>query len=90
MADRFPIAADIPIVVLKMTTNLVQHGVLGVLRSAGRLGIPAHWAHNETAAPAARSRYLTAAHPLPPGRHRRSLGSSISRPSRARSAAARC
>jgi D-aspartate ligase len=67
MPDRFPIATDAPIVVLKMTTNLVQHGVLGVLRSAGRLGIPVHWAHAETAAPAARSRYLTAAHPLPPG-----------------------
>src|SRR4051794_5230825 len=50
-----------------MTTNLVQHGVLGILRSAGRWGIPVHWVHNEASAPAARSRHLTAAHPLPPG-----------------------
>jgi len=56
-----------PVVILKMTTNLVQHGVLGILRSAGRWGIPVHWVHNEGAAPAARSRHLTAAHPLPPG-----------------------
>ena len=59
--------ASTPVVVLKMTTNLVQHGVLGILRSAGRWGIPVHWVHNEGAAPAARSRHLTAAHPLPPG-----------------------
>lgn len=59
--------ATTPVVILKMTTNLVQHGVLGILRSAGRWGIPVHWVHNETSAPAARSRHLTAAHPLPPG-----------------------
>jgi predicted ATP-grasp superfamily ATP-dependent carboligase len=59
--------ATTPVVILKMTTNLVQHGVLGILRSAGRWGIPVHWVHNEGAAPAARSRHLTAAHPLPPG-----------------------
>jgi predicted ATP-grasp superfamily ATP-dependent carboligase len=59
--------ATTPVVILKMTTNLVQHGVLGILRSAGRWGIPVHWVHNEAAAPAARSRHLTAAHPLPPG-----------------------
>jgi predicted ATP-grasp superfamily ATP-dependent carboligase len=59
--------ATTPVVILKMTTNLVQHGVLGILRSAGRWGIPVHWVHNEGAAPAASSRHLTAAHPLPPG-----------------------
>jgi predicted ATP-grasp superfamily ATP-dependent carboligase len=59
--------AGTPVVILKMTTNLVQHGVLGILRSAGRWGIPVHWVHNEASAPAARSRHLTAAHPLPPG-----------------------
>jgi D-aspartate ligase len=59
--------ATTPVVILKMTTNLVQHGVLGILRSAGRWGIPAHWVHNETSAPASRSRHLTAAHPLPAG-----------------------
>jgi D-aspartate ligase len=59
--------ATTPVVILKMTTNLIQHGVLGILRSAGRWGIPVHWVHNEASAPAARSRHLTAAHPLPPG-----------------------
>lgn len=55
------------VVVLKMTTDLIQHGVVGIARSGGRLGVPVHWVHNETAAPAARSRFMTAAHPLPPG-----------------------
>jgi predicted ATP-grasp superfamily ATP-dependent carboligase len=59
--------ATTPVVILKMTRNLVQHGVLGILRSAGRWGIPVHWVHDEESAPAARSRHLTAAHPLPPG-----------------------
>lgn len=68
MSARPPgLDATTPVVVLKMTTNLVQHGVLGILRSAGRWGIPVHWVHNEASAPAARSRHLTAAHPLPPG-----------------------
>jgi predicted ATP-grasp superfamily ATP-dependent carboligase len=56
-----------PVVVLKMTTNVVQHGVLGIVRSAGRWGIPVYWVHNEDAAPAAHSRYLTGVRPLPPG-----------------------
>jgi D-aspartate ligase len=67
MARPRGLQATTPVVVLKMTTNVVQHGVLGVIRSAGRWGIPVHWVHNEDSAPAARSRYLAAAHPLPPG-----------------------
>lgn len=68
MSTRPPaLDATTPVVILKMTANLVQHGVLGILRSAGRWGIPVHWVHNEASAPAARSRHLTAAHPLPPG-----------------------
>jgi len=67
MARPRGIQTTTPVVVLKMTTNVVQHGVLGVIRSAGRWGIPVHWVHNEDSAPAARSRYLTATHPLPPG-----------------------
>jgi D-aspartate ligase len=56
-----------PIVVLKMSSNMVQHGVLGVARSAGRLGIPVHWVHNEHLAPASASRYISTAYRLPPG-----------------------
>jgi D-aspartate ligase len=67
MARPRGIQTTTPVVVLKMTTNVVQHGVLGVIRSAGRWGIPVHWVHNEDSAPAARSRYLTETHPLPPG-----------------------
>jgi predicted ATP-grasp superfamily ATP-dependent carboligase len=67
MARARGIDTTTAVVVLKMTTNMVQHGVLGVIRSVGRWGIPVHWVHNEHAAPAARSRYLTGSHPLPPG-----------------------
>ncbi len=47
-----------PVVVLKPVRSLGQHGVLGIARSLGRLGFPVYWAHCESAAPAARSRYL--------------------------------
>jgi D-aspartate ligase len=52
-----------PVVALKMTRSLVQHGVLGIARSLGRLGADVHWVHNCSEAPAARSRYITASHP---------------------------
>ena len=54
-----------PAVVLKMTRSLVQHGVLGIARSLGRLGVPVHWVHNCPAAPAAWSRYVTASYAIP-------------------------
>ncbi len=61
---RRRIDATTPIVVLKMTRSLVQHGVLGIARSAGRLGINVHWVHNCEHGPAAASRYVTRAHRL--------------------------
>jgi D-aspartate ligase len=67
MVARRPIDVSTPIVVLKMSRNMVQHGVLGIVRSAGRLGIAAHWVHNEALTPAAETRYLTKAHRLPQG-----------------------
>jgi D-aspartate ligase len=49
---------SVPVLVLKPVRSLAQHGVLGIARSLGRLGVPVYWAHNESAAPAARSRFL--------------------------------
>ena len=51
--------ASAPIVVLTLSRNLIQHGVVGVARSAGRLGIPVHWLHNQATPLAAASRYMT-------------------------------
>jgi D-aspartate ligase len=50
---------SVPVVVLKPLRSLVQHGVLGIARSLGRLGVPVYWAHCESTAPAARSRYVS-------------------------------
>lgn len=57
------IDAATPVVALKMTRSLVQHGVLGIARSLGCLGVDVHWVHNCREAPAGRSRYVTASHP---------------------------
>ena len=51
-----------PVVALKMTRSLVQHGVLGIARSLGRLGVPVHWVHNCRDAPAGWSRYVAESH----------------------------
>lgn len=48
-----------------MTRSLVQHGVLGIARSLGRLGVQVHWAHNCRDAPVAWSRYVTQSHATP-------------------------
>ncbi len=53
-------AADVttPAVVLKLDPNMLHHGVLGVIRSLGRLGVPVYGVHEARWAPAASSRYL--------------------------------
>ena len=53
-----------PVVALKMTRSLVQHGVLGIARSLGRLGVDVHWVHGCPDAPAGWSRYVTASHAI--------------------------
>jgi D-aspartate ligase len=47
-----------PAVVLKLTPNVMHHGVLGVTRSLGRVGVPVYGVHEGSWAPAASSRYL--------------------------------
>jgi D-aspartate ligase len=51
--------ASVPVLVLKPNRGLVQHGVLGIARSLGRMGVSVYWAHGDFAAPAATSRYLS-------------------------------
>src|SRR5919197_4665487 len=65
MAPSKRIDSATPVVVLKMTRSLVQHGVLGIARSLGRLGVQVHWVHNCPDAPSASSRYVTASYPTP-------------------------
>ncbi len=47
-----------PAVVLKLTPNVMHHGVLGIIRSLGRVGVPVYGVHEGPRAPAASSRYL--------------------------------
>jgi D-aspartate ligase len=48
-----------PIVILGLSRGMFHHGVLGVARSAGRLGIPVHRLGRERRAPASASRYIS-------------------------------
>jgi len=48
-----------PIVILGLSRGVFHHGVLGIARSAGRLGIPVHRVGRERWAPAAASRYIS-------------------------------
>ena len=48
-----------PIVVLGLSRGVFHHGVLGIARSAGRLGVPVHRLGRERSAPASASRYVS-------------------------------
>jgi D-aspartate ligase len=47
-----------PIVMLGLSRGVFHHGVLGIARSAGRLGVPVHRLGLERCAPASASRYV--------------------------------
>jgi D-aspartate ligase len=48
---------SVPIVILQSVPSL-QHGGLGVARTAGRLGVQVYWIHGRGRAPATLSRYV--------------------------------
>jgi D-aspartate ligase len=48
---------SVPIVILQSAPSL-QHGSLGIARTAGRLGIQVYWVHGQAWAPATLSRYV--------------------------------
>ena len=61
-----PAALDTtPVVILGLGRGVFHHGVLGIARSLGRLGVPVHRVGRERTAPAARSRYLASWRVIP-------------------------
>lgn len=52
-----PIDTSTPVLAFKMARGPLDHGVLGVTRTCGRLGIPVYAMHGDAAVPEARSRY---------------------------------
>jgi D-aspartate ligase len=55
-----------PVLVLGLSRGVFHHGVLGIARSLGRLGIPVHRVGRERRAPASRSRYMSSWHVIAP------------------------
>jgi predicted ATP-grasp superfamily ATP-dependent carboligase len=62
-----PLDRATPVVVLGLDRGVFHHGVLGIARSAGRLGVPVHRVGLERWAPAATSRYVTGWEVVPEG-----------------------
>jgi D-aspartate ligase len=58
MGDQRGPDTSTPAVVLKLDSNVMHHGGLGVIRSLGRIGVPVYGVHEGPLAPAASSRYL--------------------------------
>jgi predicted ATP-grasp superfamily ATP-dependent carboligase len=52
------------VLLLKLVSDPMQHGGLGVTRSLGRLGVPVHVAYRDRHSPASRSRYVAGRHHL--------------------------
>jgi D-aspartate ligase len=58
LPDEWPLVeTSTPVVVLRLVRGLFPHGSLGVVRTLGRLGVPAWGFHDDRWAPAAFSRY---------------------------------
>jgi D-aspartate ligase len=51
----------VPVLLLKLSQNVMQHGALGIIRSLGRLGVSVYATVEDRLAPAAMSRYLSGA-----------------------------
>jgi predicted ATP-grasp superfamily ATP-dependent carboligase len=54
-----------PVVILGLSRGVFHHGVLGIARSLGRLGIPVHRVGRERRAPADASRYIASWRTIP-------------------------
>ncbi|HEV7585912.1 MAG TPA: hypothetical protein VGO14_09060 [Solirubrobacteraceae bacterium] len=54
-----------PVVILGLSRGVFHHGILGIARSLGRLGIAVHRVGRERTAPAARSRYIASWRVIP-------------------------
>jgi len=65
-ADGLSRALDnTPVVILGLSRGVFHHGVLGIARSLGRLGVPVHRVGRESRAPAAASRYFASWRAIP-------------------------
>jgi predicted ATP-grasp superfamily ATP-dependent carboligase len=76
-----------PVVILGLGRGVFHHGVLGIGRSLGRLGIAVHRVGRERSGPAARSRYIASWRVVPPSASDeetlellRGLGEELARP----------
>jgi D-aspartate ligase len=54
-----------PVVILGLSRGVFHHGVLGIARSLGRLGVPVHRVGRERVVPASLSRYMTSSRVIP-------------------------
>lgn len=57
--------ASTPVVLVTRAQRYSSYGVLGVMRSLGRLGVPVHWVHPPGDVAAERSRYAAGSETLP-------------------------
>jgi predicted ATP-grasp superfamily ATP-dependent carboligase len=53
------VQSGVPVVILKLVSDPLQHGGLAVARSLGRIGAPVYTAYSDRNTPASRSRYVT-------------------------------
>jgi D-aspartate ligase len=86
VSTSFRLDSTVPVLLLKLSHNVMQHGALGVIRSLGRVGVPVFATVEDRFAPAAMSRYLSGAF-VPdstPGEHPlariRQIGELLNRP----------
>ena len=61
---QIPIEVRTSVVLVSSTPTAVLHGVLGAVRSLGRLGIPVHLVHPLAHTPMSRSRFMTSSRTL--------------------------
>ena len=59
-ALKRPSDAIAPVLVLKLTRNVLHHGAVGLIRSLGRIGVPVFSVVEDRFTPPAVSKYLTA------------------------------
>ncbi len=57
MSRRCLCTPSLPVLILQRTGGTFQHGVLGIVRSLGRLGVRVHIVHDDPRTPASASRY---------------------------------
>jgi len=57
MSEPLALTPSLPVLILQRAGGTLQHGVLGIVRSLGRLGVRVHLVHHDRRTPAAASRF---------------------------------